>query len=150
MASRKGGKARAGRVTSQAAAEARATDKELDFASEYRYVLGDLKRIAILAAGMFAVWLLGASSAPGVLASRELAPVRVGAAVLATVLTMIGLPLLKASHPPAAATMLLFALGGFEPNARSVGIVVVGVLIVAALGEGVRYVRLRWLPAPSG
>ena len=28
--------------------------KEADFASEYRYVLGDLKRIAILAAGMFA------------------------------------------------------------------------------------------------
>jgi hypothetical protein len=34
--------------------EARPTSKEPDFASEYRYVLGDLKRIAILAAGMFA------------------------------------------------------------------------------------------------
>ena len=28
--------------------------KESDFASEYRYVLGDLKRIGMLAAAMFA------------------------------------------------------------------------------------------------
>ena len=32
-----------------------ASPKEVDFATEYHYVLGDLKRIAILAAAMFAV-----------------------------------------------------------------------------------------------
>jgi len=99
---------------------------------------------------MVAVWALGAATAPGVLASGELAPVRVGAAVLAAVLTMAGLSLLKASHPPAAATMLLVALGGFEPDARSAGVILAGVLIVAVLGEAVRYVRLRWIVAPSG
>jgi len=36
-------------------AEARSAGKEPDFASEYCYVLGDLKRIGVLAAGMFAV-----------------------------------------------------------------------------------------------
>lgn len=103
-----------------------------------------------LAAGVAAVMLLGATSAPGVLASNELVPVRVWAAVLSAVLTMPGLSLLKASHPPAAATMLLVALGGFEPTWRSAGIIVAGVLIVAVLGEAVRYVRLHLLVAPPG
>lgn len=35
-------------------AEAQSASKDPDFASEYHYVWGDLKRIAILAAGMFA------------------------------------------------------------------------------------------------
>jgi CBS-domain-containing membrane protein len=47
-----------------------------------------------------------------VLASKELTPIRVGAAVLAASLGLLGLLLLKASHPPAAATLLLVALGG--------------------------------------
>lgn len=49
---------------------------------------------------------------------------------------MIGLGILKASHPPAAATMLLVALGGFPPARRSVGTIVAGVLILTVLGEG--------------
>ena len=102
-----------------------------------------------MSAGMAAVWLLSASTEPGVLASQERASARVEAAVLSAVLTMIGLSLLKTPHPPAAATMLLVALGGFEPNARSAGVIVLGVLIVAVLGEIVRYVRLRWIPSPS-
>jgi hypothetical protein len=49
---------RSGGATSTRAApqvtETRSAAKEPDFASEYRYVLGDLKRIGVLAAGMFA------------------------------------------------------------------------------------------------
>src|SRR5512147_2669855 len=86
----------------------------------YNTVVGHLVG---LGAGMAAVLLLGASSAPGVLATKELVPVRLWAAVLSAVLTMLGLSLLKATHPPAAATMLLVALGGFEPTWRSAGIV---------------------------
>jgi hypothetical protein len=99
---------------------------------------------------MAAVLLLGASSAPGVLASNELMPVRVWAAVPSAVLTMLGLSLLKASHPPAAATMLLVALGCFAPTWQSAGTIVAGVLILAVLGEAIRHVRLDRLPAPSG
>ncbi len=98
---------------------------------------------------MAAVLLLGASDAPGVLATKELVPVRVWAATLSAALTMAGLTLLKASHPPAAATMLLVALGGFPPTWRSAGTIVAGVLILATLGEAVRYLRREVLPPPS-
>lgn len=99
-------------------------------------------------AGLASVPLLGASSAPAVLASKDLVPVRVWAAVLSAVLTLLGLSILKASHPPTAATMHLFALGGFEPTAHSAGTIVAGVMILACLGEGVRYLR-REIMAPA-
>ena len=41
-----------------AASPARAAPKEVNFATEYHYVLDDLKRIAILAAAMFGVLIL--------------------------------------------------------------------------------------------
>lgn len=41
-----------------AASRASAAPKEVDFATEYHYVLDDLKRIAILAAAMFGVLIL--------------------------------------------------------------------------------------------
>lgn len=113
----------------------------------YNTVVGHLVG---LAAGMLAVWILGASDAPGVLASDHLTPIRVGSATLSAVLTMLGLSLLRASHPPAAATMLLVALGGFPPSWTSAGTIIAGVLILALLGEGVRYLRLHvFLPRPS-
>jgi hypothetical protein len=43
--------------------------------------------------------------------------------------------LLHASHPPAAATTLLVALGGFKPTVHDALIVIIGVLIVATIGE---------------
>ncbi|QDV34399.1 HPP family protein [Tautonia plasticadhaerens] len=115
-------------------------------ARSYNTVVGHLVG---LAAGVVAVLLLGASDAPGVLATRELVPIRVGAATLATVLTMLGLGLLRASHPPAAATMLLVALGGFPPTWTTAGTVAAGVLILAVLGEGVRWLRRSIFPAPD-
>lgn len=84
----------------------------------YNTVVGHLVGFA---SGVLSVLLLGAPAAPSVLASKELAPVRVWAAALSGILTMIGLSSLKASHPPAAATMLLVALGGFEPTWRMQG-----------------------------
>ncbi|QEH34790.1 HPP family protein [Aquisphaera giovannonii] len=101
------------------------------------------------AAGALAVWVLGASGAPSVLADKELTGIRVGAAAISGVLTMLGLTLLRASHPPAAATMLLVALGGFEPSWRSAAIVGAGVVILAVLGEGVRYVRREIVVPPA-
>ena len=111
----------------------------------YNMVIGHL--VGMLA-GVAAVLLLGASSAPAVLASKELVPVRLWAATLSALLTMLGLGLLKAPHPPAAATMLLVTLGAFPPTWCSAGTIVVGVLILAILGEGVRYLRLDLLPPP--
>ena len=102
-----------------------------------------------LAAGMAAVWLVGAGSAPAVMATGELVAARVWAAALSAVLAMLGMSLLRASHPPAAATMLIVALGGFKPTWQAAGIVAAGVLILAVLDEGVRHLRLKIVPPPS-
>jgi len=115
----------------------------------YNTVVGHLVG---LAAGIAAVLVLGAADAPGVMASNELVPVRVWAAALSALLTMAGLSLLDASHPPAAATMLLVALGGFAPTWQSVGTIAAGVLILAVLGEASKFLRLNVFPAsgPKG
>jgi hypothetical protein len=51
--------------------------------------------------------------------------------------------LLKASHPPAAATTLLVSLGGFKPTISDVTHVVIGVLIVAIAGKILRQIRVK-------
>lgn len=101
------------------------------------------------AAGSLAVFLLGAAQDPSSLADKQVTAARAGAAALSGMLTMAGLSAPKASHPPAAATMLLVALGGFRPNWADAGSVLAGVLILATLGEAVRYVRRNLLVPPA-
>jgi len=105
--------------------------------------------LAGLAAGLAAVFLFGLQDSPGVLASETVTLARIGAAVLAVALTMLAGSLLKASHPPASATTLLMALGGFHASIRDAAAIVAGVLIVAALGEGLKWARRR-IPPPPG
>ncbi|HEY9642661.1 MAG TPA: HPP family protein [Coleofasciculaceae cyanobacterium] len=106
----------------------------------YNTVMGHLHG---LVAGILAVLLLGASTAPPVLSTGELTPVRVWAAVLAVALNMLFGFILKASHPPAAATTLLLALGGFKPTWQDAATVMIGVLIVAIAGEMLRRFRVK-------
>lgn len=82
-----------------------------------------------LGAGYLSVALVGAQTAPVVLSTQHLTPIRVWAAVLAVGLNVLGGLLLKASHPPAAATTLLVALGGFEMTVQGALTVVAGVII---------------------
>lgn len=103
-----------------------------------------------LASAFVAVYLFGLADAPGVMATGHLTLARVGASVLAVALTMFGKTWLKASHPPAAATTLLISLGGLKATAGEAASVAAGVLIVAALGEGLRRVRLEFLVNPDG
>lgn len=65
-------------------------------------------------AAIVGVILTGAGMDPPVLEGDELTWPRVWAAVIAMVLTLAAQVPLKASHPPAAATALLIALGGFS------------------------------------
>jgi hypothetical protein len=51
--------------------------------------------------------------------------------------------ILKASHPPAAATTLLVALGGFKPTWQDAATVMIGALIVAIVGEMLRRFRVK-------
>ncbi|MEG3437267.1 HPP family protein [Pannus brasiliensis CCIBt3594] len=95
-----------------------------------------------LVEGFLAVWVSGASAAPPVLSSHELTPARVVASVLAVGLNMLFGFLLKASHPPAAATTLLIALGGVKPVWRDAVTIAVGVIVVAIVGEFFRRFRM--------
>jgi len=66
---------------------------------------------------------------------------RVWAAAIAPFLTLLIAPVLRASHPPAGATTLIVALGSFR-TWNDVVAVIVGVLLIAAFGEGLRQARL--------
>jgi len=76
-----------------------------------------------------------------VLTAHELTPARLGAATVALALTMLLGILMRASHPPAAATTLIVALGSMkEPQA--VLAFFIGLAILAVVGEVVRRLRL--------
>ncbi|HZP56981.1 MAG TPA: HPP family protein [Dehalococcoidia bacterium] len=94
-----------------------------------------------LAAGFFAVWALRVAGDPSVLVTDDLTVGRVAAAALAVALTMLLRIIFWAPHPPAAATTLLVALGVLRKRSDVLA-VLGGVLIVAALGEGIRRLRL--------
>ncbi len=114
-------------------------DPEVRMARFYNTVVGHLIG---LSAGVLSVLLLRADRAPVALGAAYIAPVRILASALAIALTIaIGL-LLRASHPPASATTLLVALGGFRLNTSTMLIVIAGVLLVGILGEGLRRIRL--------
>lgn len=95
-----------------------------------------------LGMGFAAVALMGAWDAPAVMSTHHLVLVRVWTCVLAVSLTSGAMTLVRATHPPAAATCLLIALGSLE-SARGAIAIVVGVVIVGVLGELLRVVRLR-------
>lgn len=111
----------------------------------YSIVVGHLVG---LGAGCLAVVLLEASRAPGVLASGDLTAVRLCAATLGLALAALGMVLARAPHPPAAATTLLIAEGSYKLNGEDVLLILIGVSLTAALGEGLRQVRLHYLPQP--
>ena len=106
-----------------------------------------VSHLLALGSGFAAVTAFGLATAPSVFETGSLSPARLGAAVVATALAVLLELLLRASHPPAASTTLLVALGSFKPTMRDTTAVVLGVLIVAAAGELVRRLRLRGTPA---
>jgi hypothetical protein len=65
-------------------------------------------------AGFVGVWVTGSMSQPVVLVDHVLTAPRVLAAIVAILLTVLVGALLRASHPPAAATTLLVALGSIS------------------------------------
>jgi hypothetical protein len=108
----------------------------------YNVVVGHLIG---LGAGYLALALLHALHAPTPFATHAIPPVRVWASALAVALGLFGQMATRSPHPPAAATMLLVALGAFGPTLHDVASVLVGVLLVASVGEALRFVQTRWL-----
>lgn len=95
-----------------------------------------------LAAGFFALWVLHAWSEPNVLAAGVVTAPRLWAVAMAAAVTTLLNLLLKAGQPAALATTLLVTLGAMQTRKSAIAIVA-GVLIMAAIGEPVRRIRLR-------
>jgi hypothetical protein len=93
-----------------------------------------------LLAGFAGVLLAGAMNDPVVLVDHVLTPGRVLASVIAIALTVLAGALLRASHPPAAATTLLVSLGSLRtaPDAANL---LLGVLVVAIAAAVLRDLR---------
>jgi hypothetical protein len=102
-----------------------------------------------LAAGLIAVWLVGARDSSSVLVIHHLTAVRTWAAVIAVALTIAGSLVLRASHPPAVSTSMLLALGSFRPTVHDALTIAVGVLVVASAGELLRRARLGNAPGST-
>ncbi len=117
-----------------------AEDPEMRMARFYNTVVGHLIG---LGSGVLSVLLLHANQSPSAMSAGKLVPVRIFASALAIALTIVLGLLLHASHPPAAATTLLVALGGFRFAAQTMLVVVAGVFLIGVLGEGLRRLRLR-------
>ncbi len=114
------------------------TEKPADPSSRfYNVVLGHLLGMA---AGFASVFLLNAYNDPVPLVDHQITWARVGASVVALGLTLLLTLLLKANHPPAAATTLLTALGSIKTVGDAINLTI-GVLIVATLGEVIRRMR---------
>ena len=94
-----------------------------------------------LCAAFAAVAALGAGDAPSVFTTHELVGIRVVASGLALVVAVAVELLVKASHPPAAATVLLITLGGLSMSLQSASAIVIGVLLIMLSGEPLRRLR---------
>ena len=121
-----------------------AHDPENPCAKFYNAVVSHLVR---LGSAFVAVALFGIAYAP-FFEVKQLSWERVAASVLAVALAAALELLLRASHPPAVSTTLLASLGSFHPTVRDIVAVVVGVLIVAGVGEWFRRLRVSSPPVP--
>jgi len=97
-----------------------------------------------LGAGFFAVWALGIAQEPSVFVTHVVTGPRVCGVLLAIAVAMGLEILLKAQHPPGAATTLLTALGSFRIGWTDTWEVLAGVLAVTLTGELLR----QFHPAP--
>lgn len=95
-----------------------------------------------LLAGFAGVLIAGAFNDPVVLVDHVLTPGRVLASVIAIALTVLAGALLRASHPPAAATTLLVSLGSLRTPTDAANLLL-GVLVIAIAAAVLRDLRTR-------
>ena len=95
-----------------------------------------------LLAGFVAVFIAGAATDPAVLVDHVLTPQRVLASALAIALTVVLGALLRASHPPAAATTLLVSLGSLRTAEDALNLMV-GVVVITSVAMLLREIRTQ-------
>ena len=108
-------------------------------ARPYNVIVGHLIG---LSAGFLAVYLSNAWTAPNVLATGVVSPQRIWATAISAALTTFASLALKAGQPAALATTLLVSLGAMQTRRDAIAIIV-GVLLIVAIGEPVRRFRLE-------
>jgi len=107
-------------------------------ARSYNVIVG---HFIALGAGFLSLWLLDAWNSPKVAMAGFVASPRIWASVVAVVITTAVTLALRASQPAALSTTLLISLGSMQ-RGRDAGAIVIGVLLLAVLGEPVkRYFR---------
>jgi len=89
-------------------------------------------------AGAGSVAVLGLAAAPSVFALGTVTPSRVAAALLAIAVGTFLELRLRATHPPAASTTLLMALGSFHPTLHDFAVISAGVGALGFFGELLR------------
>lgn len=92
-------------------------------------------QIVGLASGTVSIYFLGAEHAPTFAASHPLAITRAVAAVLAAALTLVGQRMLHAGNAAGAALAVTVALGDSSADLSGVVRGVIGILLVATIGE---------------
>jgi HPP family len=112
----------------------------------YNIIVGHLVG---LGAGFFSIYVLHAWGAPNVLAAGVVSTQRLWATTVAAALTTLFTLILRAGQPAALATTLLVSLGAMQ-NQKSAIAIVMGVLLITAIGEPVRRFRLRHLENQTG
>lgn len=90
-----------------------------------------------LGCGFFSLWLFNAWSSPKVASAEIVSSPRIWAAVLAATLTTAASLLVKASQPASLSTALIVSLGSMQTR-RDAAAIIIGVLILAAVGEPFR------------
>jgi hypothetical protein len=96
-----------------------------------------------------AVLLMGAGESASLLGGSGVSVARVWASALAMGTMTAVQPLVKAYHPPAAATVLLVTLGVHHLSWTSAAAMLGGVLVVAAFGEWFQRIRLDQQRKPA-
>ena len=95
-----------------------------------------------IGAGFLGIVIAGAAADPSPIVDGQLTLGRVIAATLAIALTLLIATVARASHPPAAATTLLVALGATATADKALNLFA-GVVLIAIAGELLRRVRLE-------
>ena len=112
----------------------------------YNTIVGHL--IGIIA-GYISVFMLRLDGSDATFVIHHLTAGRMWASVIAVTLTLIGQIPLRATHAPAAATTLLISLGGFTRKWIDVADLVIGIVIVAIIGELFRWLRTMRSESPE-
>jgi HPP family len=109
-------------------------------ARPYNVIVGHLIG---LAAGFLAVWAMHAWTSPNAISTAIVTTERLYAAVIAATLTTLLTLLVKAGQPAALATSLLVSLGSMQSRRDAIAIIG-GVVIITAIGEPLRRLRLKY------